>query len=144
MKSFTQSAFTDPPTFEVLNEPLVIHQREGYTQNECLAVFVHGFRGSRYGKSPTWGRFPQLLFDNLTNIDIGLYAYNFVKRFRGSTTFQDESRVLAHIIRDAEKYTTTILIGHSEGGILCQSAISYLATHESTVLSRIGGLIPKG
>jgi hypothetical protein len=146
MKKLLQSQFCEPEDIESLREqPLVAHQREG-TNNNHLTVFVHGFGGSRYGKKATWGMFPSLIFDDLPQVDVGLYEYRTLFgrfKFWKSVELETEAQVFADLIRDElSNYVSVILIGHSMGGLLCKGAISRLVrNNQKDILSRINGLI---
>jgi pimeloyl-ACP methyl ester carboxylesterase len=101
--------------------------------------------GSRYGENSTWGNFPEFLYDDLPDFNVGLYEYRTLFRrfkFWESVSLSDEANVFAGIIREIRDYQTIILIGHSMGGLLCMAAIADLInTRQIEVLSRIGGLI---
>lgn len=144
MKKIPQTQFEDPDPKAVAEEPLVIHQKMGTTNNQ-LIIFVHGLGGSRYGDKSTWEKFPQFIFEETMQLDVGLYEYQTLfrrLRFWKSVSLKDEAKIFAHIIRDElPNYKAVILVGHSMGGLLCKAVISYLINSEKDVLSRIGGLI---
>ena len=147
MKKLPQTEFKEPDDLEaVAEEPLVIHKRPE-TANSHLIICVHGLGGSRYGgDKATWGKFPQFVFEDIPELDVGLYEYRTLFRrlkFWKSVSLSDEAKVFADIIRDElSDYKTVILAGHSMGGLLCKAVISYLLrTSERNALSRIGGLI---
>jgi len=106
---------------------------------------VHGFGGNRYGDNSTWGKFPEFIYDDFPNFDVGLYEYRTSLRrlkFWESVSLSAEAKVLAGIIRDIKDYQIIILIGHSMGGLLCMAAIADLInTRQQESLARIGGLI---
>ena len=147
MKRLTADPFADPKDPDsLLDQPLVLHQRCDPTANDKLVIFVHGLGGSRYGEKSTWGKFPQFLFEDLPEVDVGLYQYRTaISRLHitQSVSLEDEARVFADLIRDPlAKYNTIVLIGHSMGGLLCKAAIHRLIeTNDRNTLSRIGGLI---
>ncbi len=147
MEIFFQEIYAEPTDPAVVKrlpeEALTIHQRSG--DNTSLVIFVHGLGGSRYGQDSTWGMFPQFLFEDTPELDIGLYEYRTLLgrvKFWKSVSLADEAGAFADIIRDLDKYQTIFLIGHSMGGLLCMAANSYLiGSQQKDVLSRIGGLI---
>lgn len=143
MKQFEQDIFQVPPATDVEGEPLVIHRHKSDRDNQTLVIFVHGLGGRRYGSSPTWGDFPQYLFEDLPNIDIGLYEYTTLAKrlkFWKSISLDTEAEIFSQIIRDdLGDYQTVILIGHSMGGLLAKAVIAELI--DSDHLARIGGLI---
>ncbi len=124
----------------------MIHQRLESTTNNKLVIFVHGLGGSRYGEKSTWGNFPRLIFEDLPQVDIGMYQYRTAAgRFFSakSVSLQDESRVFADLVRDQlSGYGTIVLIGHSMGGLLCKAVIHQLVvSRERNALTGIGGLM---
>ena len=127
MHILTQSAFEEPSDPIALNDqPLVVHQRTIPTNNQALLIFVHGLGGRRYGKKATWGYFPQYVYEDFQQLDVGLYAFRTLfgrLKFLKSVPLETEARVFAGIIRDARDYKTIILVGHSMGGLLCMGAI---------------------
>jgi hypothetical protein len=147
MQRLAASKFAEPANAGSLSEePLVIHQRLESTTNNKLVIFVHGLGGSRYGKKSTWGNFPGLIFEDIQEVDVGMYQYRTATgRFFSSKSIslQDESRVFADLLRDQlAKYSTIVLIGHSMGGLLCKALIHQLVTSgDHNTLARIGGLI---
>lgn len=129
MQPLVQEEFEYPRDGALADEPLVIHQHSGLSECENLVVFVHGLGGERYGRRPTWGHFPDLLFHDLPKVDIGLYSYVSLLgriKFWQSVTVEGEARVLAGILRQASTYKRVILIGHSMGGLVCQAVVKYL------------------
>lgn len=141
-----QSRFAEPSDLAaVAEEPLVVHRHEG-TRNTRLVLFVHGLGGQRYGPKATWGRFPELLFEDLPEADIALYSYRTLfgrLRFWKSVELEAEAELLAASLRDAlARYHSIVLIGHSMGGLLCKAALCELIwDKERETLARIGGLI---
>lgn len=147
MKQLTALAYGEPEDAGALSEePLVVHQRAEPTANTKLVIFVHGLGGSRYGAKSTWGSFPRFIFEDLPDADIGMYQYRTAAgrlRFTKSVSLEDESRVFADLLRNRlAAYGTTVLVGHSMGGLLCKAAIHQLATRgDRNTLARLGGLI---
>lgn len=147
MHWITQSTYSAPQDDpQVDTHPLIVHRRSDPTANRRLVIFVHGLGGSRYGAHSTWGRFPSLLFDDLSDIDIGLYRYDTAMRrfgFSRSISLEDEARVFADILRDElNAYGQIVLVGHSMGGLLCKAAIcALLETRQDHAVERIAGLI---
>jgi pimeloyl-ACP methyl ester carboxylesterase len=147
MRTVIAPAFEDPPDWRALTEePLVVHRRSEPTRNAKLVLFAHGLGGTRYGKGATWGRFPRLLFEDLPEIDVGLYQYRTLTgrfAFTKSVSLEVESRVFADLLRDQlAQYSTIVLIGHSMGGLLCKSVIHELVTRDDRdTLARVGGLV---
>ena len=147
MKRLIQSEFSQPQDgLALAEEPLVIHQRSMPTANDKLLVFVHGLGGQRYGEKTTWGRFPELLFADLPDVDIGLYQYRTgAGRFLSakSVSIDGEARVFADLIRDGlSGYKSIMLVGHSMGGLLCKAMIKVLIdAGMRNALTRICGLM---
>ncbi|MEQ1622958.1 MAG: alpha/beta hydrolase [Methylococcales bacterium] len=142
-----QTKYKEPHSHEAAQYPLVLHLQEHQeTKNNQLILFIHGLGGTRYGKKSTWGKFPKFVFEDIPQLDVGLYEYRSLTGrlpFWKSIPLGKEARVLAEIIRDElANYKTIILVGHSMGGLLCKAVISSLITTcEKDALSRIGGLI---
>ncbi|AKC85410.1 hypothetical protein WQ53_00075 [Pseudoxanthomonas suwonensis] len=87
-----------------------------------------------------------MLFDDLPDVDIGLYSYDTALRRFGlgrSISLEDEARVFADILRDElDSYGQIVLVGHSMGGLLCKAAIcALLETRQDHTVERIAGLI---
>ena len=145
MQPLVQREFQYPLPGEYAKEPLVIHQHDGLSECENLVVFVHGLGGVRYGRRPTWGHFPDLLFHELPSVDVGLYSYISMLdriKFRQSVPIKGEARVLAGILRQESTYKRVILIGHSMGGLICQLVVKHLVeSGEFSHLPHISGLI---
>jgi len=68
-----QKSFSPPSNRELLkkldDEPLVVHRRQD--GGEGILIFVHGLGGSRYGEDSTWGKFPEFLYEDFLNCDLG-------------------------------------------------------------------------
>ena len=133
MRTVVQSHFADPlGDVNLADEPLVIHRRRD-AASPHLVVFVHGLGGKRYGPNATWGMFPKLLFDEFSNVDVGLYSYSTLfrrLRFWRSITLDREAEVFGDIIRNADEYRSIFLFGHSMGGLLCKGVVVYLLNGE--------------
>lgn len=141
MERVVQAAFEQPDNHaELINEPLVVHQRTPDSQNCSLIIFVHGLRGSRYGEAPTWGDFPRFVFEDFPQLDVGLYRYKTALE-KDTIPLPDEAQVFSGILRDdLRQYKTIILVGHSMGGLLCKAVIAHLIDTARDTLKRIGGL----
>jgi tetratricopeptide (TPR) repeat protein/pimeloyl-ACP methyl ester carboxylesterase len=97
--------------------------------NDSMVLFVHGLGGRRYGSNGTWGRFPELVFENLSSVDIGLYSYvSLLGRLRLGKSVEPliEAETLAGVISQASGYRRIVLVGHSMGGIICMAAVRRL------------------
>ena len=146
MYRLTQANYSAPTEAGALDEhPLILHQRSEPTKNRGLVIFVHGLGGCRYGSGSTWGHFPQFLYEDFAELDIGLYQYRTLTgrlRFWKSVSLEDEARVLAGILRDElTSYARIVLVGHSMGGLLCKASIcELLETKEDGALERVAGL----
>jgi len=142
MKKLENIKYLEPQDKDTLSEDLVIHSVK--KDNNKLILFIHGLRGKRYGASSTWGKFPQLLSEDLSDFDIGLYQYNTVEKraFRISLSIENEARHLANLIRDnLRNYKKIIIIAHSMGGILAKSIIYQLiVNNDISVIKKISGL----
>ncbi|NDP48350.1 MAG: alpha/beta hydrolase [Sulfuriferula multivorans] len=147
MIRLTADRFAEPSDALSLREqPLVVHQRVEPTVNDKLVIFVHGLGGGRYGTKSTWGNFPRFIFEDIPELDVGMYQYRTLKsrlHFTQSVSLQAEANVFADIIRDQlANYTNIVLIGHSMGGLLCKAVIHRLVESGArNALTRIGGLI---
>ena len=145
MLKLSQAKFSEPDIATTKDEPLVIHQKSTQTSDR-LVIFVHGLGGGRYGKNATWGNFPAFVFEDLSQVDVGLYQYVTLferLKFWKSVKLNREAEVFADLIRDElSDYPSIVLIGHSMGGLLCKAVISHFVHHnETAVLSRIGGMV---
>ena len=146
MRRLVQNTFAEPDDPSALaGEPLVIHLRTEPTRNRALVIFVHGLGGHRYGNDATWGFFPKFLFEDLPDLDVGLYQYVTLfgrLRFWESIDLAQEAIVFADLIRDVAPYDVVILVGHSMGGLLCEAAIASLVnTAQDQALHKIRGMI---
>jgi len=125
-----QKTFKEPSDLHTLvDEPLVIHQRRGQNKAKELAIFVHGLGGVRYGRKPTWGHLPALVFTTFPKLHIGMYSYRTLFRrfiFWKSVRLEDEAVVLGGLLRNLSQYDSFLLFGHSMGGLLCKGVIAYL------------------
>ena len=139
-----QTEYKELDNLKWAEEPLTIHRRQDKANNQ-LVIFVHGLNGSRYGDNSTWGNFPKFVFEDIPQIDVGLYEYQTgLRRFKfwKSVSLKKEAITFAHIIRDlSDHYKTIILIGHSMGGLLCKAVICHLIHEHKEEVFRIGGLI---
>ncbi|QUC63007.1 alpha/beta hydrolase [Streptomyces sp. A2-16] len=128
--------------------PLIVHSRD---PEKCpnLLIFAHGLNGHRY---KTWGDFPKFLFEDRTDIDVGLYSYaSGWQRWSkmDSTTLVVHARELADTIRDSH-YRSVVLVGHSMGGLLCKATIKDLIESQthcsdgSLAVDRVSGLVLMG
>ena len=122
MEIFVQNSYAQPDDPQLIkslaDEALVIHRKA--EDNRYLVVFAHG-GGSRYGEDSTWGFFPKFLFEDLPQLDVGLYEYRTLlgrAKFWKSVSLSDEAEAFADIIRDIGQYQTIFLVGHSMGGLL--------------------------
>src|ERR1700730_14939196 len=105
MGIFVQNSYAEPDDPKLIkrlaDEALVIHRKAA--GNRYLVVFVHGLGGSRYGEDSTWGFFPKFLFEDLPQLDVGLYEYRTLlgrAKFWKSVSLSDEAEAFADIIRD--------------------------------------------
>ncbi len=144
MRIVVQQKFADPDwANQAIDEPLVVHQRTEPTKNERIVIFVHGLGGSRYGANSTWGNFPKFLYEDLQEVDVGLYSYRTALgrvKFWKSIEIETEAKVLATRIRELQKYKSIVLIGHSLGGVLAKGAIAHLVETRKKILGRLNGL----
>jgi pimeloyl-ACP methyl ester carboxylesterase len=142
MKTMSQDQFSAPTNLdEVADQSIVVHSRNGGTHTR-IVIFVHGLGGSPYG---TWGNFPRLIFEDVPDLDVGLYQYETLwrrLRFGAQIPLDREADVFAGVLRDELKnYRDIILIGHSMGGLLCKAVITRLVhDRRMNLLDRIAGL----
>lgn len=142
MERLMHENFIEPSDKKTIEEDLVVHSRN--KKNDKLVIFIHGLRGSRYGKNSTWGKFPKYLFEDLNEFDIGLYQYATLEKrlFKTSLTMEQEAQSFSNMLRDElSKYKNIIFIAHSMGGILAKSVITQLISDNNiSTLSKISGL----
>src|SRR5262245_17232958 len=145
MKSISQDLFSEPANLdELADQSIVVHRRDGGSATRIL-IFVHGLGGSRYGAKSTWGAFPKFIFEDVSDLDVGLYQYETLWRrlkFGAQVPLDREAEIFAGILRDElASYRDIILVGHSMGGLLCKALIVRLI-HDKRVdlLDRIEGL----
>jgi len=147
VKRVTGTNYSEPTDAEhLLEEPLITHQRTEPTHKNKLVIFVHGLGGHRYGRNSTWGNFPRYIFEDIPELDVGMYQYRTLRgRFLSirSVSIENEALVFADLVRDAlGNYKNIILVGHSMGGLLCKATIHrLLETEDRNTLARVAGLI---
>lgn len=132
-----------PPTD--FNERILLLRPPGGTHRQAVAVFVHGLFGVRAGTKSTWSVLLPHFGIRFPSFDIAIYQYRTAyHRWRvwRSTNVPDEGRVLAEELKLlAARYDSVVLVGHSLGGLLCQSALNALAEAKATeALRRIAAL----
>lgn len=136
------AAFSDFSTIEHSNDvPLVVH-RHGGQVGRALIVFIHGLGGDRYGtwtpkgSDPTKTSLARFLYDDIPELDVGLYTYHTLLRRLGwgkSVELNVEATLLADRLRqNAEEYRSVVLAGHSMGGILARAAVHELIDRNDT------------
>lgn len=134
-----------------IDVPLVIHGH-GDSSGRALVIFIHGLGGSRYGTwtarghHPAKESLPKFLYDDISSLDVGLYAYRTLfgrLRWWRSIELSDEARLLADRVRQhATTYGTVLLAGHSMGGILARAAVRELIDrNDRATLSAVKGLL---
>ena len=124
-------------------DPIVVHRRKG-PEAGTLLLFVHGLGGRAH---ETWGNYPEFVFADNHDLDVGLLDYEsgVRRRFWRSIEPAKHALALSHSIRDLH-YSKVILVGHSMGGLLCKAAIKNLIdsrTHDNggvLGVDKIGGL----
>jgi hypothetical protein len=142
----TQDAF-DPLSSksEYSKDLLVVHKHAAVPETTQSVIFVHGLNGQRYG---TWGKFPELLFEDHPSVDVGLYDYaSGLRRVRrgSSMSLRDHATLLAEAIRE-DDYAQTVLVGHSMGGLLCMAAVQkmidsgFRTKDGAAVIDRVAGV----
>jgi pimeloyl-ACP methyl ester carboxylesterase len=142
MKIISQDQFSVPGNLdELVDQSIIVHRRNGNSANRIL-IFVHGLGGSPYG---TWGNFSKFIFEDVPDLDIGLYQYETLWRrlkFGAQIPLDREADVFAGVLRDELKaYRDVILVGHSMGGLLCKALVTRLV-HDKRMdlLDRLAGL----
>jgi pimeloyl-ACP methyl ester carboxylesterase len=142
MKTIPQDRFSEPADLkEVADQSIIVHRRNSGSATR-IVIFVHGLGGSPYG---TWGNFPRFMFEDVPDIDVGLYQYETLWRrlkFGAQIPLDVEADIFAGVIRDElASYRNIILVGHSMGGVLCKALIARLV-HDGRMdlLDRIVGL----
>ncbi len=145
MKVIVQDTFSEPDHLaSVADQSLVVHRRPASSASR-IAVFVHGLGGSRYGANSTFGEFPRFLFEDVPDLDVGLYQYETAWRrlkFGAQVPLDREAEIFAGIVRDElVGYRDIVLVGHSLGGVLCKAVITRLIhDRRMDLLDRIAGL----
>ncbi len=145
MKTISQDQFAEPANLdEVADQSIVVHRRNGGSATR-IVIFVHGLGGSRYGENSTWGNFPKFIFEDVSDVDVGLYQYETLwrrLRFGAQIPLDREADVFAGILRDElANYRDIVLVGHSMGGILCKALITrFIHDGRMDLLDRIAGL----
>jgi pimeloyl-ACP methyl ester carboxylesterase len=145
VKVLSQDQFFEPANLdEVADQSIVVHRRSGSSATR-LIIFVHGLGGSCYGKKSTWGNFPKFIFEEIPDLDVGLYQYETLWRrlkFGAQVPLDREANIFAGSLRDElASYRDIVLVGHSMGGLLCKALIARLV-HDGRMdlLDRIAGL----
>lgn len=142
MKTISQDQFSEPADLkEVADQSIIVHRRNGGSATR-IVIFVHGLGGSPYG---TWGNFLRFLFEDVSDLDVGLYQYETLWRrlkFGAQIPLNVEADIFAGVIRDElASYRDIILVGHSMGGVLCKALIARLVGDgRMDLLERIAGL----
>src|SRR5579863_3777366 len=120
MKTITQEQFSAPANLDKVAEQSIIVHRRNAAPATRIIVFVHGLGGTPYG---TWGNFPKFIFEDISDLDVGLYQYETLWRrfkFGAQIPLDREADIFAGVVRDELKnYRDIILVGHSMGGLLC-------------------------
>lgn len=142
MKTILQDQFSAPADLKELGRESIILHRRPSAPSTRLVIFVHGLGGTPYG---TWGSFPKFIFEDVTDLDVGLYQYETLwrrLRFGAQIQLDKEADIFAGVLRDELKdYRDIILVGHSMGGVLCKAVIARLVRdRRMDVLDRIAGL----
>jgi pimeloyl-ACP methyl ester carboxylesterase len=145
MKTILQDQFSEPANLdEVADQSIVVHRRSGGSAAR-IVIFVHGLGGSRYGVESTWGNFPKFIFEDVADLDVGIYQYETLWRrlkFGAQIPLDREADIFAGILRDElAGYRDIILVGHSMGGVLCKALIARLIhDRRMDLLDRVAGL----
>jgi pimeloyl-ACP methyl ester carboxylesterase len=142
LKIISQDQFSEPDNLDdAADQSIIVHRRNSGAASGIL-IFVHGLGGSPYG---TWGNFPKFIFEDVPDLDVGLYRYETLWRrlkFGAQIPLDREAEVFAGVVRDDLKdYRDIILVGHSMGGLLCKALITRLVGDKRMdLLDRIAGL----
>jgi pimeloyl-ACP methyl ester carboxylesterase len=142
VKIIEQAQFSEPDDLnEVRDQSIIVHRRSGGSATR-IVIFVHGLGGSPYG---TWGNFPKFIFEDVPDLDVGLYQYETLWRrlkFGAQIPLDREAEIFAGVLRDDLKtYRDVVLVGHSMGGVLCKALIRRLIQDgRMDLLDRIAGL----
>ncbi|MFJ9126615.1 esterase/lipase family protein [Streptomyces sp. NPDC102340] len=105
-----------------------VHAKTG-RQAQAVVVFVHGFTGGGYA---TWGMWPRLVFDQISEepLDVATYEYAtlhkaWLRRHLGANLHEVASQ-LADWIRSLHEdngYRDIYLVTHSLGGLVAEAAV---------------------
>ena len=87
-----------------------------------LIVFVHGFNS---GKDTAWGQFPALLMADPVFTDFNLHRFGYPTSLVGQVSnIRDQGELLASLLRETLlTYHSTMLVGHSIGGLVILHAL---------------------
>src|SRR5258706_13904280 len=115
--------------------------------NNSLVVFLHGIFGERWA---TWKGIPDVLQDRaatdplISSYDVYLFEYEtriFRQPFLDPYVIDDLDRFLSSC---RSKYRTTVLIGHSQGGILAKLYVTDKLIREEGELLTIDKIVTFG
>lgn len=98
-----------------------------------LIVLVHGFNS---GKDTAWGQLPSLLLDDPDFADFNLHRFGYPTSIIGQVTdIRDQGELLASLLREIiPSYRSTVLVGHSVGGLVILNALLSLEGQDRNVL----------
>ena len=99
-----------------------------------LIVLVHGFIS---GNVTAWGDFPSLLMNDPDFTDFNLHSFGYPTSLTGQVSdLQDQGELLASFLREETlpSYRSTVLVGHSIGGLVVLHALLSLDKHDPNLL----------
>ena len=102
-------------------------------ERKNLLVFVHGFNSN---KKSAWGQFPELLEGDpeFDGYNIHLFGYP-TKACRQVSDIRDQGEYLASFLKEmVPGYRSTVLVGHSMGGLVILQALLTLERAKPLVI----------
>src|SRR5262249_3466773 len=99
-----------------------------------LIVFVHGFNSS---KDQAWGQLLTLLLNDPDFSDFNFHRFGYPTKILGQVSdIQDQGELLASFLRETlPDYRSTVLVGHSMGGLVIMHALLSLEGQDQNLVS---------
>ncbi len=94
---------------------------------------VHGFNS---GRETAWGLFPSLILDDPDFADFNLHRFGYPTHLLGQVSdIRDQGELLASFLRQTlVAYHSTVLVGHSIGGLVVLHALLSIERQDVTLL----------
>src|SRR5687768_3211636 len=99
-----------------------------------LIVLVHGFNS---GKGAAWGEFPALLMNDPDFADFNLHRFGYPTSIVGQISdIRHQGEFLASFLtEELPTYRSTVLVGHSIGGLVILHALLSLEGQDANIFS---------